>query len=269
MEKMFDRNGKQENIMADLTYIAEIYDIGPKTTIFNEDWLLKVLLYLLKNDNKKTKVDAFLSFPEKAEINTKIQLYTPFAQRKRSDQTGEDNINADGIVGEYRFIPGTKSIIQLNENFSHFSIFESKVLSGLSSVRHKGTWNQISRTIAGMIYSALLSKTNLDKLPDLNYNFVYSSENQKIDITKYNIASIKNDIHVRISLYKTGGQPKNQDFSDFETNWERIFDKNMKITFQKWENIVESFGNAEFEEFYNKCLEYNRRPSSISNSTLH
>lgn len=260
--KMSD-NGECEpsSIITDLTCFAEKYDLGPKTTFYNEDWLLRILLYLLKNDNKLNNMIApYLPIANTAKICAKAQLYTPFAQRTNNDKTGEDHVNVDGIAGEWTNISGTKLLIHFNHDFSYFTVFESKIFSGLSGVKHKGTWNQISRTIAGIIYSALTSKTALDKLPDLNFVFLYSSENKKIKINKYTMDSIKSDIRKRVVLYNTGGPPKNYDFPDFETNWEKIFDKNIKITFQKWEYIVNAIGNEEFKEFYDKCLEYNRKP---------
>lgn len=261
-EKISDNGScKPANIIADLTYIAKTYDFGPKTTIYNEDWLLRILLYFLKNDdNLKDLTAPYLPFAERAKIYSKAQLYTPFAQRTNEDKTGEDNVNVDGVAGEWTNISGTKLLIQLDKNFSYITVFESKILSGLSPVRHKGTWNQISRTIAGIIYSAITSKTALDNLPDLNFVFLYSSENKKIKIDKYTMDTIKSDILKRVALYNTGGPPMNHDFPDFETNWEKIFAKNIKITFQKWEDIVNAIGNEEFKKFYGKCMEYNRKP---------
>jgi hypothetical protein len=258
-----DGNFKPTKMIEALTYIAENYNFGPKTTFYDENWLLRILLVLLQNkcELKGTDVPS-LPFPERVKIYSKSELKTPFPQRYQGDKTGEGHIEVDGIIGQWNIIQGTKVLMELNKDFSYLTVFESKILSGLSPVRHK-IWNQISRTIAGMIYSALTSETPLDKLPDLNFVLIYSSENTKLklEIDKYSRTSIKSDISNRIALYKRGGSPKNQDFSVFEKNWENIFDKNIKIAYPTWESLLESIGIEELKCYYTKCLEYNRPPS--------
>lgn len=257
-------NFKSVKMITALTYIAENYNFGPKTTFYNEDWLLRILLELFRNNcDLKGPAVQYLPFSEKANINSKIQLYTPFAERQRriEDITGERNINIDGIAGEWNIVEGTKIVIELKKDFSYLTVFESKILSGLSGVKREATWNQISRTIAGMIYLALTSNTSTDKLPNLNFVLLYSNENNKLEIETYSHDSIKLDISNRIALYKSGGSPKNQNFSVFEKNWENILDKKIKIIFQTWESLVEAIGIEELNYFYTKCLEYNRNAS--------
>ncbi len=256
-------NCKQANIIADLTKIADTYDFFPKTTIYNEGWLLRIILYLFKNnDILRNKTASFLPFPKNAIIYSEGQLFTPFKMRKHKDKVSEKNTHVDGIVGYFNINSTTKSGIELNKNFSHLTVLEAKMFSGISKgTKNVNNWNQISRTVSCMIYSSIVSKTDINNLPQLNFMLLFPEENKKIVAQKYSNDLIKTEIKNRINLYKKGGYLD----LDFELRWENIFDKNIKITFQTWEDIINSSEIDGLKEYYNKCLEFNK-PIKIQNN---
>jgi len=98
----------------------------PETLIFNEGWLLRLVLKEWLAGSAGSGF-GFLPFPEGVTAYSEGQLYTPF----RGGSHPERNTHADGIVGEFT-TTGTKSGIVLKPDFRYIAFFEAKIFSPIA-----------------------------------------------------------------------------------------------------------------------------------------
>jgi len=157
-----------------LDKIAEsIIRVNP-TEIFNEGWMLRLLIYKYSEGEG--------CFPFKLMNNSKwfseVQLSTPFKHRKRKDQLAETRTHVDGIIGQLEIEENTKAGIKLLENASQFIVLEAKMSSPLSgSVTNAPGYDQAARSVACMAKTIENSKIKPVSLKSLGF-YVLAPQSQ-------------------------------------------------------------------------------------------
>ncbi len=238
--------------------------IFPETMIFNEGWLLRVILNRLMEvkDVKDTNLSDFLPFPKDSKIYSEGRLTTPFKPITQQDTTStEKQTHIDGIVGDFELYETTKSGIKISDDFKYLSIFESKICSPLSSgTENEPNFDQVTRTISCMIFH-IMKFENL-KERKIFLVIIYPKENKKIDALKYTENDnefIKEEIKQKLSRYKKGHEASSQELIEFESKYKEII-QNINIKFVNWEDILNEIKeDTLINEFYDLCKKFNKK----------
>ena len=117
----------------------------PPTLLYNEGWLLRLLLDAAQRG-------LIPSIPPAKNWFSEAQLPTPFG--RACGQLSESNTHADGVMGDFVVTKDTKSGLKLSEGAARFEVFEAKMYSPLSSrTKNAAGYDQAARTVACMAYT--------------------------------------------------------------------------------------------------------------------
>jgi len=101
----------------------------PPTVLYNEGWLLKLILWWVSQNQIK---DSPLSFCDGADWYSEGLLATPFLPVYRGDKLAESYTHADGIIGNIAVGGVGRTDIRLIDPCEQFVVLEAKLFSRLS-----------------------------------------------------------------------------------------------------------------------------------------
>ena len=230
----------------------------PETDIFNEGWLLRLVLKEWVAGSGRSEL-GFLPFPDGVTAYSEGQLYTPF----RGSSRRERNTHVDGIVGDF-LITDTKSGIVLKSDFRYIAAFEAKVFGRISpGVKNAPDFDQVSRTAACLINSVLLAGPQPSYAAHLVV--VYAKDNRYIDAAAYSRSYIEETIAKRLQPF-TAAEERSDAIERFAAGWKEVFER-LEVHFLTWEEVVADIGDRELSRFYDLCKEF-ARPSATSATTV-
>jgi hypothetical protein len=240
------------------------------TEIYNEGWLLRILLNECSKPNYSGEL---LKFFKGATWFSEAMLPTKFKARSKKelgykDKLGESRTNADGVIGHIEVGNKGKADLELAKNAKQFVVIEAKINSKLSKgISHSENYDQAARTVACMaetIYSSKKVKlTDIDSLAFIvmapHRNFEHDSDKKKLCgfwelVSK---KSIRNKVETRVSKYEGESE------GDYDNWYNQCFTptlKKIKLDVISWESAIEQLpvGSKErVNQFYQLCLEYN------------
>lgn len=239
-----------------LNDLSEISRVGkdwlfPPSLIYNEGWLLRAVLQLWASSRENKGLP--FSCPKEASLFSEAQLRTPFYKAPLN----ETHTHVDGLVGDFTIRNGTKSGIDIKQDFKLLAVFEAKMYSGFAQGTTKiKNYSQVSRTIACMINELL----TLKKPCSIYYVGLYPKDSKKIrqPEQKYAKDKIKEEIACRLKDYEASHSILEQ----FNAEWERLLNL-IKIEFKTWEEIIKQINQAELETFYGNCVKYGGNKKEI------
>jgi hypothetical protein len=235
-------------------YRAGLINVGrpecmfPETLIFNEGWLLRLVLTEWLRESGGSRF-VFLPFPEDVAVYSEGQLCTPF----RGGSLRERNTHVDGIVGDFS-IADTKSGIVLESDLRYIAAFEAKLLSPIGrGVKNARDYDQVSRTAACLTNSILSAK------PQDSYSahlvIVYAEDNPHIDPAEYDKNHIRQTIANRLETFIATDKPSGA-IARFARGWKEILEA-LKVHFLTWEEVMADIGDNELSRFYELCMRFN------------
>ena len=128
-----------ESIQEMLRTAATDQPLFPPTLLYNEGWLLRLVLDWFARHSVQ---DQLLSFAADANWFSEALLPSPFLARNRGDQLAESWTHADGVVGHFLIGEKGRADLSLETEASQLLVLEAKMFSTLSSgVTHAATEN--------------------------------------------------------------------------------------------------------------------------------
>lgn len=227
----------------------------PETFIFNEGWLLRLVLkeWLAGSGGSGF---GFLPFPEDVTAYSEGQLHTPFKARCRGDELAESHTHVDGMVGDFS-ISDTKSGIVLKSDFRYIAAFEAKLHAPIASGTKNVPWyDQISRTAACLINSMLLVEPRGSYAAHLAV--LCANDEQRIDRNLYTKDYVDKQITKRLEGFLQTSEP-GAAVERFARGWRDVLD-DLQLHFHTWEEVLADIHSADLWEFYKQCKRYNERP---------
>ena len=246
------------NVVSDLLSRCDSGDnVCPPTDLYNEGWLLRVILdWFSKHDT----ADHELSFSDGYKWFSEALFPSQFLARFRGDPLSESWTHADGIIGHIRIGRGGKADTSLDPDITHLVVTEAKMFSKLSAgVKNASYFNQAARyaaCLAELLYRANRNPSDLDRLglyvlapaETIGYGW-FKKQLDKTDI--------RQRVERRVKAYE--GE-KDQWFVD----WFLPALDQMEIGCLSWESVMEYIGSIDSEysigllNFYQKCLAFNQ-----------
>lgn len=245
----------------------------PPTEIYNEGWMLRLVLDALETPGIKEHP---LKSLNGARWYSEARLTTPFRPRKRGDRMGETLTRADAVIGHFDFRDGTKAGLKLASECSQFVVVEAKMFSPLSSgTKNAQSWNQAARTVACMAEMIRLSKVPLAAFTEKNALGFYLvapekqlKKQRKNSFANYlDRADLTRAFDRRMRPY--GSDPKTTNaFSEWKSIADGLVDRMIATDTLKalsWEELIKPFedndqasvirtGNK-LRSFYDLCLD--------------
>lgn len=230
------------------------------TEIYNEGWLLKILLHEY-SEHRCEK--GSLKFQDDAKWFSEAMLPTKFTARStkelgHKDTLAESRTNADSVIGHIEVGNKGKADLELAKNVKQFVVIEAKMNSKLTGyVSNVPGYDQAARTVACMAETLSVNKIHPDKMESLAY-YVLAPE-KRIGNSKFkelvDECSIKEAVRKRVGDYGDEGVYKEWFEECFEPTLKKI-----TLDVISWETVIEQLPNKSKEKvnhFYQLCLDYN------------
>ena len=120
----------------------------PPTLLYNEGWLLRLLLDWFSEGSVQ---DHPLSFAADSKWFSEALLPSAFLGRYQGDKLAENWTHADGVIGHFLIGEKARTDLRLLPGVDQFIVLEAKMFSRLSSgVTHARYYDQAARTVACM-----------------------------------------------------------------------------------------------------------------------
>ena len=225
--------------------------ILPPTELFNEGWMLRLVLDWA--DRHLTAIEA-LKFDKGSTWYSEALLGTRFKPRHRGDKSGEGFTHADAVIGHFRLRAGGRGDIELLPGARQLTVVEAKMASGLSAgTKHAPSFNQAARNVT-CIVQLVGCATNVGTVS--NYGFVVIAPGARITegaFRSLDKTEIARAVRNRADNFDAAA------VEWYEQTFLPVF-ANCKITLVSWETVLDEITKVEaaagqaLHEFYAQCL---------------
>lgn len=223
----------------------------PQTDIFNEGWMLRLVLDAFKRLNV---VDGPFGFLPDANWYSEARLASPFRPRRKPDPLGEGFTHADGVVGHFVFREDTRVGIQLPANAQQFVVVEAKMLSNLSSgVSNSRNYDQAARNVACISHALSSSDADANSVQDIG--FYVLAPMREFRPVRTNLEScmradsIRTKVRERVQAYAADGRKEAAELNEwlslqFETLLSRL-ESTGKLRVVSWDECIDAIGGVD------------------------
>jgi hypothetical protein len=227
----------------------------PPTLLYNEGWLLRLLLDAAQRG-------LIPSIPLARNWFCEAQLPTPFGGAR--GPMSETNTRADGVMGDFVVTEDTRSGLKLTSNAKRFEVFEAKMYSPLSArTRNAPGYDQAARTVACMARALQMAGRPPRSFERIIFHVV--APQLQIDNGLFAAVmqpdSIRARIEERISQFTGQGR---DDLNRWRADWalpllETLSLGGRALSLVSWESLITAVRGQSpeeadvIEEFYSKC----------------
>ncbi len=233
--------------------------VFPPTVIYNEGWMLRILLSL-----QSEGTDCFpFAFRSGAQWFSEALIASPFLARSRGDPLAEGYTHLDGAVGHFEFRPDTKAGLTLSADATQLVLLEAKMFSRLSrGITKAKYYDQAARTMGCMAWTIFQSDRSGSDFESLGFYVVAPEEqiSRGVFSAQVDKSSIRKKVERRVSAYE-----EDDHYGELETWFEAAFLPTLEqtdIRCVSWESAIEQLDDSSIREFYQRCLKFNASTSS-------
>lgn len=233
-----------------------------ETFIFNEGWLLRIILDWFQQNPGCTHELSFCN--QQLNWYSEALLPTPFSAIHRGDCLSESWTHADGVVGKFSIGAKHFGDLSLNINCDFFYVVEAKIYSELSrGTKNAISHNQAARNVACIIELIKRGGLNYRDFKKLGFYLIVPSEqiNPNTNFIEFiDKGHIKQTIQTRINEYSKERKSSYEKVKDFTWLIQNLNDiiNFMEIKLLDWESIIDFIADSDISNFYKKCLSCNK-----------
>lgn len=239
-----------------LSRCGEHDSVLPPTTLFNEGWMLRLILDWAAHHRSSLRA---LSFADGSRWYLEALLPSRFRPRRRGDPAGEGFTHADGVIGHFQLRPGGRGDIELLPGARQLTVVEAKMASGLSvGTKRAPAFDQAARNVACV--ANLLSIAGIDPGSMTHLGFVLLAPAARIDegafMDALDDAAICDAVNHRAAGYDA-------EAVDWCERWFAQAAQHVSITAVSWESVLadiaaeDAVSGEQLRAFYAECLRYN------------
>jgi len=236
----------------------------PPTILYNEGWLLRLVLDWYSNE-KDLNITSPLRFATEATWFSEALLPSAFLAENRADKHAESWTHADGVIGHFKTDTG-KAGLTLNPDATQLIVTEAKIYSKLSpGVKNAPDFDQAARNVACIAKILHASGRDPAQMELLGFYVLAPCkqiEEKGLFDNQLQKESIKLKVELRIAEY--AGREKYDELTSWFERWFLPLLNNIKIKAISWEALLEPIAQMdeesyrEISSFYEKCKEYNQ-----------
>lgn len=230
--------------------------VFPPTTLYNENWLLRLLLNAY---HEHGGTDLFPVLPD-CEWFSEGLLPSAFLARFRGDPLAEGWTHADGVLGHIHVGSAARGDVSLQQDAKQLVVVEGKMFSPLSKGTRKAPdYDQAARNvacIAELLHRAGQPPEHFDQLA-----FLLMAPQEQIEAGIFESlvtrASIEEKVAQRVKAYDGDRDAWHHDW--FLPTLERI-----RLDTVTWEQAIEDLANHAQQDaeglaaFYQRCVGFGR-----------
>ncbi|MBK1631729.1 hypothetical protein CKO31_13430 [Thiohalocapsa halophila] len=249
-----------------LARCAGSHSVLPPTALFNEGWLLRLVLDGLEQCEPATltaQASHALGFLPGAHWYSEALLASRFLPRHRADPLAESFTHADGLIGHFDIAPGLRGEATVATGATQLVVIEAKLGAGLSSgVTNAPGYDQAARSAACIAHMLAVAKRTPARFDRLGLCVLAPAA--RIDggafgdlVTKPSIAA---KVARRVAAY--GGV-----HDAWYEAWLEPTLTALWVTLLSWESVLDHLEAAQpdspqvhagLRAFYAECLRWNR-----------
>jgi hypothetical protein len=239
--------------------------VMPPTDLYNEGWMLKVVLDWFSQQ----AIDKHpLSFAEHSRWYSEILLPSPFLPRSRKDPLAEAYTHADGAIGHFTVGRSGKGDINLNADARQLVIIEAKMFSRLSrGIKNFKDYDQATRTTACIAKELSIAQVPVEEISVLGFYVIAPEKQLELEPTFNSYLrkeSMTDKVKQRVEAY--GSDRETNQKNEWYQEWFLPTIQKIDIRALSWEEIIEyiisndSDSGISQKKFYDNCLKYNQHP---------
>jgi hypothetical protein len=239
----------------------------PPTILFNEGWMLRLVLAA---HEKGINCLPFPFLPGSSWYS-EAQLPSKFLPRFQGDPLAEAWTHADGLVGSFEFLDGTKTGIRLAPRARQLVVIEARMFSPLSPGTKNGPqFDQTARTIACMATLLWDCGKPIESYESLGFYLLAPREQIDAEVFKEMLdkREIAKKVRIRIVAYRS--DPRYDELRRWSGAAFLPLLNRMEVRDLSWEDVIEKLDETDpslgmtVGRFYDSCLLYNRRKAESS-----
>ena len=247
-----------ERIRAMLQACEEGHSAFPPTELFNENWLMRLVLDWFATSREEPHPMAPID-PD-ASWYSEALLPSAFLPRYRGDRLAESRTHADGLIGHLNVGRRAATDLALRPDARQFVVVEAKIGGRLASgVKNAPNFDQAARTVACMaevMRRADRSPKEMDELA-----FVVVAPRAKVEEGNFDEELSARSIRRKVQ-HRLEGYAGTLD-AWFKTWFEPTL-KRIDLRLFAWEDLIEDIAMDDMvsgqliDSFYGQCLHHNR-----------
>ena len=226
----------------------------PPTELFNEGWMLRLVLDWFDNHRKHQRE---LAFEPGASWYSEALLPSRFLPEVRGDSLAESFTHADGVIGHFKIQSGLPGDTVLAPDPAQLIVTEAKLGSSLSvGTKNAPTFDQAARNVACIAHMLGVAGVQPSAIKRLAF-YVIAPQSQ-IDSGAFGDLVTKPSIQAKVAQrVATYGRRHDEWFeSVFLPTLEHI-----ELGILSWEKTLaampSSAESGSLQDFYAKCLQFN------------
>ena len=221
----------------------------PPTVLYNEGWLLRLVLDWF--DRHRT-LSHQLSFLPEARWYSEALLPSRFRPQGRGDLRGESFTHADGVIGHFEMERGEARLLRPARQFV---VTEAKLGSALSAgTKNAPVYDQAARNVACMAH--MLDSVDLATIERLGFYVIAPVSQIKAGV--FGSLVTKESIHRRVE--DRVAQYQGQCDTWFSCTFQPVLNR-IDIAMLSWESILDALPKDEelaaIHDFYLLCKQFN------------
>jgi hypothetical protein len=234
--------------------------VMPPTELFNEGWILRLILDQFKSLRLESESHP-LAIPPKCRWYSEALLPSVFLPKSRGDIRAESWTHADGVIGSFDIGNGAKGNLKLHSEAKHFVVLEAKMFTKLSEgVKNAPYFNQAARIVACMAEVLKRAEMQMEEFNALGFYVLAPSSQIKQGLFVEHLSkdSLRKVVEQRVKEYE--GM-----VDGWFKDWFIPLLEQLDIKAISWEDLIgfltEHDPNAiQLKDFYSHCLEFNKPP---------
>ena len=226
----------------------------PPTELFNEGWMLRLVLDWLDRHRDFAHP---LAFEAGARWYSEALLPSRFLPRTRGDSLAESFTHADGVIGHFTVQSGTRGDAVLDSDPKQFLVTEAKLGSGLSAgTKNAAFYDQAARNVACIAHMLTIAGVTPGSMTRVGFYVLAPLQQIESGVfgSLLSRQSIEAKVRQRVAAY--GGAHDKWFHESFLPLLERI-----DLAALSWEQVLAALPptgeRAELERFYAQCLAFN------------
>jgi hypothetical protein len=225
----------------------------PPTELFNEGWMLRLVLDWF---DRNRDLQHELAFEPGSSWYSEALLPSRFLPTFRGDPLSESYTHADGLIGHFTVQSGVRGDAVLDPDPRQFIVIEAKLGSALSTgTKNAPSFDQAARNVACMAHMIGTVGVHPSTIQSLAF-YVIAPANQ-IETNVFGTLVTKDSIHDKVAQRVASYDGRHDEWfhSVFLPTLEH-----MRVEALSWERIFETIPSSPqcdvLKEFYSKCLHY-------------
>jgi hypothetical protein len=233
----------------------------PATKLYNEEWLVKLVLHWLSQHQGQ---GGKLAFAEGARWYSEAWLPTPFSERPEGLKVNEGWTHADGVVGHFDVGVKGRTDVALRQDATQLVVVEAKMYSPLSPGVTNAKWyDQAARTVACIAQVLTIAKRRAADMDSLGFYIVIPDDHRKPSAFTDALRKdgIREKVKDRVEQYGEHGDELHAWMAD---DFQKTLDRT-KLEVLTWETVIGGIqdldpkGGDEIWRFYERCRHFSRR----------